>query len=463
MKAIALADFGSTFTKVTLVQETSGHLISRAQAPTTASSDVLEGYASALDEARSLAADRLSISRRLHASSAGGGLRMAAVGLVPDLTAAAARQAALNAGARVQLVLAGDLSERDRMELEQAKPEVLLFAGGTDGGQEARVLANAEVIASAAVDFTVIVACNHRIGKTVAAAMRQGGRRVRVVSNVMPIVGRLEIEPARKAIEEEFVTHVIRGKGLSRSREFDRSVAMPTPEAVLLATRTLAQSERSDIGGQTVVVVDVGGATTDVYSHTPHVTSQEQQDAERLLPPPELMRTVQGDLGVRWNAVNVYNADEAWIDASVNCGSDPARILNACNRRAEHPAYLSTTREEISIDRALASSCLTVALRRHCGSLRIRHSGRGAPTRRIDGGPDLREARVVVGSGGVIVYDPNGADTIRAALSRRDERSLAPTAPRVLVDSHYVLPAAGLLSTISDHLALNLLEGALSE
>ena len=462
MKAIALADFGSTYTKVTLVDEESGRFISRAQAPTTSASDVLEGYRAALDEATAAAGRPLGIARKLHASSAGGGLRMVAVGLVEELTAAAAKQAALNAGARVQLVLAGTLDESGRASLTDAAPEILLFAGGTDGGQEARVLANAEVVASADLDFTAVVACNSAISKTVAAILHQGGRRVRVVPNVMPAVGRLQIEPARRAIGEEFVQHVIRGKGLSASRDFDHSVAMPTPEAVLRATRVLTQTPGGR-GPGGVVVVDVGGATTDIHSFTGTAEPHEPAVLEQLLPPPPLMRTVQGDLGVRWNAPHVYETETEWIVSSLaRDGVDASQLVDACRLRANRPEYLGTTPGELAIDRALATSCVAVALRRHCGSLRISHSGRGPAVRHVDGGPDLREASLLVGSGGVLVHDREGAATVTAALARRQERSLTPTAPSVVLDKHYILPAAGLLSTVSQSHAAVLLEHALT-
>ncbi|MGN6201207.1 MAG: glutamate mutase L, partial [Solirubrobacterales bacterium] len=134
MGAIALADFGSTYTKLSLVDPEEGRLLARAEAPTSIGSDLMEGFAAALEAARR-AAGNVEVDEAIAASSAGGGLRVAAVGLVADLTAAAARQAALNAGARVGTVLAGRLESGHLDELRAARPEIVLFAGGTDGGQ----------------------------------------------------------------------------------------------------------------------------------------------------------------------------------------------------------------------------------------------------------------------------------------------------------------------------------------
>src|SRR3954454_20083056 len=140
MGAIALADFGSTYTKLSLVDPEEGRLLARAEAPTSIDTDLMEGYGAALAAARREAGGRIEVEEAIAASSAGGGLRVAAVGLVADLTAAAAQQAALNAGARGGAVLAGDLGEAQLDELRAARPEIVLFAGGTDGGQAGLVL-----------------------------------------------------------------------------------------------------------------------------------------------------------------------------------------------------------------------------------------------------------------------------------------------------------------------------------
>ena len=156
------------------------------------------GYERALGTA--LSSVDVPLGPRLAASSAAGGLRVAAVGLVEDLTAAAARQAALNAGARIELVLHGRLNEGDRRALEAVHPEVVLFSGGTDDGQEQIVLNNAEMIVARPIDAHFVVGCNQRIAERVGKILERHGARVDVVANVMPRIGSLDIEPARAAI-----------------------------------------------------------------------------------------------------------------------------------------------------------------------------------------------------------------------------------------------------------------------
>ena len=302
--AAVLADFGSTFTKVSLVELETGRLLARAQAPTSVATDVLDGYRAALDLTLAEAGPSVVLGPRLAASSAAGGLRVAAIGLVEDLTAAAARQAALNAGARIELLLHGRLDATSQESLRRVAPEVTLVSGGTDGGQERIVLDNAEVLAAAEVETHFVVACNERIAERVAAVLAATGSRVDVVANVMPRIGTLDVEPARTAISDAFVNHVIKGKGLSTSDEFASQVVMPTPEAVLRATHLYAIGAPGLGGAGDVLVVDVGGATTDVHSSSQH-SDPGPGVRGPLLPVTPIRRTVQGDLGLRSNAPSV--------------------------------------------------------------------------------------------------------------------------------------------------------------
>jgi len=448
--AAVLADFGSTFTKVALVELGSGRLLARTQAPTTVGSDVMIGYQTALDAARSEAS--VELGPRLAASSAAGGLRVAAIGLVEDLTAAAARQAALNAGARIELVLHGRLGPDDRHALDAARPEVVLFSGGTDGGQERIVLDNARSISATPIDAHFVVACNDRIAEQVGEILGRHGARVVVVANVLPSIGTLTVEPARAAISEAFVRHVIQGKGLSKGTEFVRNVVMPTPEAVLRATQLLAH----EVGD--VVVVDIGGATTDVHSAT---RSVEPTPGIRgpLLPVLPVLRSVQGDLGLRANAPSVLETDRSWLQQTL--ALDERDVASAAAKRAAEPEFVAVEPQDWAIDHALAVACGFHAVRRHCGRLTIT-ARRNQPARISTDGPDLRGAPLAVGTGGILMRSA-GEEILRAALERFDDRSLTPRAPRVAIDSEYVLAAAGLLADVDAGAASKLARDAISE
>ncbi|HET8813709.1 MAG TPA: glutamate mutase L, partial [Solirubrobacterales bacterium] len=443
MGVVALADFGSTYTKVSLVDAGEGRLLARAEAPTSIATDLMDGYAAALASARDSLSEPVEIEHKLAASSAGGGLRVAAVGLVADLTAAAARQAALNAGARVEAVLAGTLEDDQLAALEAARPEIVLFAGGTDGGQAQLVLENARRLGVRNLGGHAVVACNSEVAAEAAEILRAAGTAVEVAANVMPRLGELEIESAREAILRVFLDHVIGGKGLSGSPAFAEMVKMPTPEAVLEATRLLSRGTKTEPGIGDVMVIDVGGATTDV--HSDHVGDAATPGIEDpLLPPPSTLRTVEGDLGLRAGAPGVFLADARWIEAEAD-GSLPS-IGQSVKFRAGRPEWIPDTEAETQLDHLLAVGCATHAVTRHCGTMLL-SPGKGGPPTLVRTGADLREVRQVVGTGGVFANRGDGQGVLREALARRAPRSLAPRDPAFAIDQHYVLAAAGLLGT----------------
>jgi uncharacterized protein (TIGR01319 family) len=453
VRAIALADFGSTYTKLSLVEPGEGRLLARAEAPTSIGTDLMDGYAAALAAAEGKVGEPVEVEHELAASSAGGGLRVAAVGLVADLTAAAARQAALNAGARVGAVLAGTLGEEQLDELQAARPEIVLFAGGTDGGQSELVVENARRLAGADIDAYFVVACNSRVAGEVAELLRGAGAQAEVAANVMPKLGELEIESAREAILRVFLEHVIGGKGLSASTAFEEMVRMPTPEAVLEATRLLSRGTEALPGVGDVMVIDVGGATTDIHS-TRVVEAATPGIEDPLLPTPSTLRTVEGDLGLRSGAAGVLAADGRWIEEEMTL--DEEVIRRGVSFRSEDSKWIPASWEEAQLDRLLAIGCATHALWRHCGTMLLSRAEKGPPTLVRDG-PDLREVERVLGTGGVFVHREDGPEILRAALARRAPRSLAPRDPIFEIDSNYILAAAGILATHDSNAALRLL------
>ncbi len=443
MGVVALADFGSTYTKVRLVEPGEGRLLARAEAPTSIETDLMDGYAAALAVARRAAGSAPAIDEQLAVSSAGGGLKVAAVGLVDDLTAAAARQAALNSGARVEVVLAGTLADEQLAQLEAARPEIVLFAGGTDGGQAELVLENARRLAARGIGGNAVVACNAVVAGEAAELLRAGGSRVEVAANVMPELGRMEIESAREAILRVFLEHVIGGKGLSASADFQQMVKLPTPEAVLEATRLLGEA----------VVVDIGGATTDVHSNRTQAVEMPGIE-DPLLPAPLTLRTVEGDLGMRFGAAGVLEVDGRWIETEG--AVEEGAIRQAVSRRGEDPKWLPESEADLQLDGLLASGCATHALARHCGTMLLT-PGRNGPPTLVRSGPDLREVGLVLGTGGVFAHRDDGEEILRRALARRAPRSLVPAEPRLGVDANYVLAAAGLLATEDREAAIRLL------
>jgi len=453
VSVVALADFGSTYTKVRLVDADEGRLLARAEAPTSIGTDLMDGYAAALAAAGADIGGSVAIDEELAVSSAGGGLRVAAIGLVADLTAAAARQAALNAGARVETVLAGNLGEEQLDELQEARPEIILFAGGTDGGQADLVVENARRLAARRLGGYAVVACNADVAGEVARLLSEAGTEVEVAGNVMPSLGRLEIESAREAILRAFLEHVIGGKGLSAGSAFAEMVRMPTPEAVLEATRLLARGTEAEPGVGDLMVVDIGGATTDVHSDHAHQAAAPGIE-DPLLPPPPTLRTVEGDLGLRAGAAGVLAADGGWIESEMEIGE--AAIGQSVSTRSGNPEWIPEDPFEARLDALLAIGCATHAVTRHSGTMLLTRGEKGPPTLVRDG-PDLREVTQVLGTGGVFAHREDGESILREALRRRAPRSLAPQEPAVGIDGSYILAAAGLLATEDPDAALRLM------
>ena len=159
MKAVLLIDFGSTYTKVTAVDLDSERLLGTASAYTTVQTDINEGLENALRELEKQTG-RLDFAKRFACSSAAGGLRMVTSGLVPELTAEAAKRASLGAGAKVVKVYSFELTEEDAAEIENIRPDILLLCGGTDGGNKDCIIGNAKAVAKISADFPVIIAGN---------------------------------------------------------------------------------------------------------------------------------------------------------------------------------------------------------------------------------------------------------------------------------------------------------------
>jgi uncharacterized protein (TIGR01319 family) len=275
----------------------------------------------------------------------------------------------------------------------------------------------------------------------------------------MPALGRLEIDGARAAISRIFLEHVIGGKKLSAGPEFARMVRMPTPEAVLRAVGLLAHGDGGGAGGGDTIVIDIGGATTDVHSDRALEAAAPGIEGP-LLPTPLALRTVEGDLGLRAGAAGVVAVDGGWLEEQAGTGAE--ELARAAAERARQPAWIATEAGETRLDQLLAIGCATHALDRHCGTMLLTRGEAGPPTL-VREGPDLRDVQWVVGTGGVFAHRDDGAAILEAALVRRAPRSLAPRQARLAVDRGYILAAAGLLASLDPEAARKLLERELGK
>jgi uncharacterized protein (TIGR01319 family) len=452
-RVVVLVDIGSTFTKVAAVA-ISGELVSRVVVPTR-HDDLAACAELAVVKAVPGGASAMEV---LMCSSAAGGLRVAVIGLEPQLTLEAGRRAAATAGARVVASFAGVLDAEDAEALAKVAPDVVLLAGGTNGGDQAAIVANAlrvsEVLAE---NVPVVVAGNEQVSREVAVSIAGNGRIVRLVANVLPRIGEIDVNAAQGAIRELFVEHVIgRGRFASAS-PVGAAIRMPTPAAVLAGTQALARLGGSDPRVRAPVVVDVGGATTDVHSVQP--IGAWSRGPRAVVPDLETTRTVEGDLGLRENAETLV---EEAIRSGYSDRDEDGALRKAAAMRAANRTFVPVTEAEAEQERRLAILAAAMALSRHAGKLRIRLSPAGATIRHT--GRDLRSATCLVATGGVFEAAADPVAILEAALAAaRRRRALVPDDVPTFVDRQHVLAAAGLLAEEHPSLAAVLLRRAFME
>jgi uncharacterized protein (TIGR01319 family) len=449
---VCCVDFGSTFTKAALVDVDEGALVATAEHRTTIDTDVLDGWEACLEE---LATGRPEArdAEVLACSSAGGGLSIAVVGNEELVTAEAGRRVALSSGGKVVHVASGGLDRDGARLLREARPDVVLLVGGTDGGNAEVLLGCATALAKARWRSPVVVAGNVEARDEVAALLEGAGTPYVLADNVVPQIGVLAPDSARAATREMFLRHVIGGKHLSARADFTAMVRGATPDVVLTAVELLAHGlDEEHPGAGDVAVVDVGGATTDVHSVV-EVDPEDAGLAREVVATVPVTRTVEGDLGMRWSAVSTVA--EA-VRAGLLDPHDRARLDHAAQRRHADPGLLPDDDAGRALDREIASLAIGVALRRHAGRARVVFGPDGRLVERT--GTDLREVDLLVGSGGVLRYGGGGA---RSALTQRLDDSggwQVPRDPRTVIDTDYVLAPAGLLAEAHPEAAYALLQ-----
>jgi uncharacterized protein (TIGR01319 family) len=422
MTAIVTLEIGSTITKANAFSLVDGRFCHIGQG--FASTSVAEGDVGVgVDAAMHSMQERLGIgldgAEVFVNSSAAGGLQMSVHGLTQGMTARAAREAALGAGAIVVQTTVGALDRYDIEELREKKPNIVLLAGGVDGGEKNTVVNNARMLAESGLDAPVVYAGNVAVRRRVQDIFAGSGVQLLCADNVFPDVDVLRIEPVRTLIHEVFNEHIVKAPGMARLAELSTFEILPTPGAVLLATEIFAET----VGD--ALVVDVGGATTDIHS----VTDGSLEWTRRSIDPePRAKRTVEGDLGVYVNAHQ--------IAAMVG---DPDE-----EERFQFLRAIPADEREANVTRWLTERAVEAGIRRHAGSVVDLFTPTGKA--QIVRGKDLTAVRWIVGTGGALTRIEGGADILARIRLGAGARLLPPPQADILIDRDYRFSALGTVA-----------------
>lgn len=488
VRRIVATDCGSTTTKAILIErnDTTGEyrLVARGEAPTTVErpfEDVTLGVVNSITELEEITETTVPAgfeSGRRHllrdgkvwrqlkegirdgsgiagtldgsdlyisTSSAGGGLQMMVAGVVKAMSAESAERAALGAGAILMDTLAVDDGRKDYQKVErlrQLRPDIILMSGGTDGGTKAHLLEMAEVVRRADpkprfgdMKLPIIFAGNTEAREDVRKVLGEG-IELQLVENLRPRLDKENLGPAREEIHEMFLQHVMQqAPGYSKLLDWTSEEVMATPNAVGKLLKEYAENEKLNVLG-----VDIGGATTDVFSVFLAPTGERIYN-----------RTVSANLGMSYSICNVLKEAGVeniarWLPFEI----DPAEVRNRLRNKMIRPTTIPQTYEDLLIEHAVSREALRLAFNHHkslarglTGSAQQRDVGQ-IFDQQASGQTLVRmmELDMVIGSGGVLSHAPNRAQSALMMMDAYQTEGIT----MMTVDSIFMMPHLGVLS-----------------
>lgn len=453
MNNVLLIDFGSTYTKLTAVDIEKEEILGTGAAYTTVQTDINNGLNEGL-KILEQKTGKIKYDACYACSSAAGGLRMVTSGLVPELTVEAAKLASLGAGAKAVGNYAFELTEDDIDEISKINPDIFLLVGGTDGGNTECILHNAKMLSKMKPKFPIVLAGNRTAAKKCQEILKEC--EVYVCPNVMPKFGTLQIEPTQKQIREIFLNRIIQAKGLSRATELLSDIIMPTPSAVLQAMELLANGYEDEIGIGELVAVDVGGATTDVYSIADGMP-EHMNTVYKGLPEPYAKRTVEGDIGMRYSIQGVVDAQGIERISQLS-GLEKEKAMDLIADLKENTDKLPNGDKELeALDFAVASCAIDEAVTRHSGTISETYTMMGQTF--VQEGKNLTKVKQIVVTGGSLIHAARTEEiAVHALYSPENPTSLKPKSADVWIDKTYILAAMGLLSSYYPKTALRIMK-----
>jgi uncharacterized protein (TIGR01319 family) len=473
IRSVLATDCGSTTTKAILIEKVGDEYRQtwRGEAPTTVEApfeDVTRGVLNAATEIQELSGRKLvgdagqiqtpdidgqGVDLYISTSSAGGGLQLVVGGVVRSMSAESATRAALGAGSIVMDTFATNDGRKPFEQIErirQLRPDMILLAGGTDGGTKKHVVSLAERIRAArprtrlggGFNLPVIFAGNQEVNDHITELL-DDVCDLQIVDNVRPVLERENLGPARDKIHDLFMEHVMaQAPGYDKLMTWTDAPIMPTPGAVGLIMQTIARQRDINILG-----ADIGGATTDVFSVFGGIFN----------------RTVSANLGMSYSVSNVLAeaglpAILRWVPFDIN----EKQLRNRIGNKMIRPTTIPQTLEALKIEQAIAREALRLAFIQHkefAVALKgVQQERTIADAFRQSGSGDtlvqMMDLDLLVGSGGVLSHAPRRVQSMRMMID-----AFAPEGvTEIAVDSIFMMPHLGVLSTINEEAATQVFE-----
>ncbi len=471
LNVILATDCGSTTTKAILIErKPEGYRQTfRGEAPTTVEApfeDVTRGVLNAIEEVQELAGrtilqrDRIvtpaegdrGVDVYISTSSAGGGLQMLVAGAVKSMTAESAERAALGAGAIVMDVIATNDRRLPHEKIDRMRslsPDMILLSGGTDGGTITHVMELAEYIAAArprprlGSDFRLpVIYAGNRDARDGVRRTLEDCTELTVTENLRPTLERENLGPARQQIQELFLHHVMaQAPGYDKLIRWTGAPIMPTPAAVGKIMEAAARRR-----GINLVGVDIGGATTDVFS----VFGED------------FNRTVSANLGMSYSVSNVLA--EAGVEMVARWLPEPidaAELKNSVKNKMIRPTTIPQTVPDLMLEQALARCALQLAFQQHRalvtglkGVQRARDVSEAFAQTGSESLIDMAELHLLVGSGGVLSHAPRRSQAMMMLIDAFEPVGVT----QIAVDSIFMMPHLGVLSTVDEEAAVQVFE-----
>ncbi len=451
---VLVAEIGSTTTVVNAFKDLDTEnpvFWAQGQAPTSVlDGDVRIGLEGAVkDLCNKMGIDSIEYDEMLATSSAAGGLKMTVHGLVYDMTAKAAKEAALGAGGIIHNITVGKLRRSDIAKIKEIGPNLILIAGGVDYGERDTAIYNAEMIRAMGLKTPIVYAGNIENQEEMKLIFdEESGQYLYLVDNVYPKIDTLNVEPCRKVIQDAFEDHITHAPGMEHVRDMVSGPIIPTPGAVMECTKLLY-----DCLGD-CMVIDVGGATTDV-----HAVTEDSDAVARILtaPEPKAKRTVEGDLGVYVNRMKVIESigEEKLREECEN-------TLNIdLDKTLETYVAIPKNEDEFKLVERLTKEAVLRAVERHAGTIRYVYGPSGRST--LAEGKDLTQVKYIIGTGGALTRLPHRVDIMKK-IPQDNETGMKlypPESVQILVDNDYIMASLGVLSKTHRDGAIRLLEKSL--